>query len=198
MISARKQLPEEEQAALSDTRLVAECLRGHEPAWSALIYKYKNLIYSIPIKYGFPQEEASDIFQAVCMDLVHELGNLREPEALAGWLIRVAHNKCFHRRKEQRRFVTQDDDRPEPAIPPEQVPETVLRQAEEEQLLRSAVRELSPRCRQLVEKLFFEAAVRPYQEIAQELGLATGSIGFIRKRCLEKLRQRLEITGMRS
>ena len=54
-----------------DTRLVKECLRGEETAWSELVSKYKNLIFSIPIKYGFSQEEAADIFQSVCLDLVN-------------------------------------------------------------------------------------------------------------------------------
>ena len=35
-----------------DTPLVKECLRGEEAAWSELVSKYKNLIFSIPIKYG--------------------------------------------------------------------------------------------------------------------------------------------------
>jgi len=43
--------------------------------------------------------------------------------------------------------------------------------------------------------LFFEGSARPYQEIAKELGIATGSIGFIRGRCLKKLRQALEKGG---
>ena len=36
----------------SDARLVRACLDGNELAWSALIAKYKNLIYSIPLKAG--------------------------------------------------------------------------------------------------------------------------------------------------
>jgi DNA-directed RNA polymerase specialized sigma24 family protein len=32
----------------------------------------------------------------------------------------------------------------------------------------------------------------PYAEVATRLGLAEGSIGFIRGRCLKKLRQTLE------
>ena len=43
--------------------------------------------------------------------------------------------------------------------------------------------------------LFFEHPSRPYQQIAEQLGIATGSIGFIRGRCLEKLRRRLEKMG---
>jgi DNA-directed RNA polymerase specialized sigma24 family protein len=43
--------------------------------------------------------------------------------------------------------------------------------------------------------LFFEDIARPYAEVAASLGIATGSIGFIRRRCLEHLRKSLEEAG---
>src|ERR1035438_7394760 len=97
-----------------ETRLVKECLRGEENAWSELLSKYKNLIFSIPIKYGFTQEEASDVFQSVCLDLFNELVTLREPRALAGWLIRITHNTCFHFMKDKRHYREQEEDQPDP------------------------------------------------------------------------------------
>jgi len=51
-----------------DARLIKDCLEGSESAWSALISKYKNLIFSIPMKYGFSRDDAADVFQAVCLD----------------------------------------------------------------------------------------------------------------------------------
>jgi DNA-directed RNA polymerase specialized sigma24 family protein len=36
----------------------------------------------------------------------------------------------------------------------------------------------------------------PYADVARRLGLATGSIGFIRGRCLEKLRKALMASGI--
>ena len=175
-----------------DTRLVRECLRGEDAAWSELLSKYKNLIFSIPIKYGFSQEEAADVFQSVCLDLVNGLSNLREPRALAGWLIRVTHNKCFHCVKDRRRYGENDEFQLERAIPAEEIPENILRDLQKDQLLRTALRAISTRCQRLVEMLFFESPPRPYQEIAKSLTLATGSIGFVRARCLEKLRKTLE------
>ena len=59
--------------AWSDERLVRACLAGNEAAWSALIDKYKTLIYAIPRRYGASPEDASDIFQAVCLELFSEL-----------------------------------------------------------------------------------------------------------------------------
>ncbi|MGA8224361.1 MAG: sigma-70 family RNA polymerase sigma factor [Candidatus Acidiferrales bacterium] len=182
---------EELREAWPDTRLVRECIRGEEVAWSALIDKYKNLIYSVPIKYGFSTDDATDIFQAVCLELLTELPKLRKPKALPKWIMQVTFHKCFHRKKQQQRTETSgpDDEKLERSTPA--LAEELLRQAEEEQNLREAIAELPPRCRQLVHMLFYEEPARPYQEIAGLLGIATGSIGFTRQRCLERLRKRL-------
>ena len=45
-------------------------LQWQQEAWSGLIEKYKNLIFSIPIKMGIPRDDAADIFQAVCVELL--------------------------------------------------------------------------------------------------------------------------------
>jgi len=43
--------------------------------------------------------------------------------------------------------------------------------------------------------LFFEQPPVPYNELAKRLGLATGSIGFIRGRCLDRLQKILAEMG---
>jgi RNA polymerase sigma factor (sigma-70 family) len=178
----------------TNARLVRECLEGNQEAWSALIEKYKNLIYSIPINYGFGPDEAADLFQSVCLDLLSELPSLREPQALPAWIYRITFHKCFHLRRHQQHYVLTEEKDLEAISPidPKEIPEEAYREAERDQLLREALSELAPRCRQLIHMLFFEKPVRPYQEVAASLGLATGSIGFIRRRCLELLRKRLE------
>jgi RNA polymerase sigma factor (sigma-70 family) len=192
----RKRLAREAQrVAWPDTRLVRECLEGNDEAWSALIDRYKNLIFSIPIKYGFSTDDATDIFQSVCLDLLSELPQLRDAQALPKWIMQISAHKCFHRKQQQQRVELADPNSEllERSTPSRAV--EILRQAEEEQSLRQAMSELPPRCRQLVHMLFFDEPARPYQEIAAELGLAVGSIGFIRQRCLERLRKRLLETG---
>lgn len=179
----------------SDTVLVKDCLAGKEEAWSTLIDKYKALIYSIPVKYGLPAQEAADVFQGTCMELLERLPELREPRALPKWLIQVAHHKCYRWKRQQQRLVSRDaePDLPEPEAPP--VAENLFRQSEEEQMLREAMTVLAPRCRRLIEMLFFESPSRPYTEVANELGLAVGSIGLTRQKCIESLRKRLDEMG---
>jgi DNA-directed RNA polymerase specialized sigma24 family protein len=79
----------------SSERLVRECCEGNQAAWSALIEKYKNLIFSVPIKFGLSRGDAADIFQAVCLDLPSDLPQLREPRALPKWLMRTSYHKCL-------------------------------------------------------------------------------------------------------
>ncbi|HEX4544582.1 MAG TPA: sigma-70 family RNA polymerase sigma factor [Candidatus Acidoferrum sp.] len=182
-------------AARDDTRLVKECLAGHEDAWSALIEKYKALIYSIPVKYGLPPHEAAEVFQGTCVELLTRLPELREPRALPKWLMQVAHHQCYRWKRQQQRVVSRDADEtlPEPATPA--IAEYLVQQTQEEQMLREAMVKLSPQCRRLVELLFLETPPRPYAEVAAELGLAPGSIGFTRQKCIERLRRNLDELG---
>lgn len=181
--------------AWDDTRLVKECLAGNEEAWSLLIDKYKALIYSIPFKYGLPPHEAADVFQSTCMELLTRLPELREPRALPKWLMQVAHHESYRAKRHDRRLVSRDA---EPELPDPETPaiaESLVQQTQEEQLLREAMTSLTPQCQKLVELLFFETPPRPYADVAKELGLAVGSIGFTRQKCMDRLRRQLDILG---
>ncbi len=195
MSLATTKAPKKAPTVWDDTRLVKECLSGNEDAWSLLIDKYKALIYSIPVKYNLSQPEAADVFQATCTELLIRLPELREPRALPKWLMQVAHHECYRMKRMNQRVVSRDAEPnlPEPEIPP--VAESLVQQTQEEQMLREAMTALSPQCRRLVELLFFETPSRPYTEVAAELGLAVGSIGFTRQKCIERLRRQLTELG---
>jgi RNA polymerase sigma factor (sigma-70 family) len=175
----------------SDEKLVRDCVAGKEEAWDALLDKYKNLIFSIPLKNGLSREDAAEIFQTVCTELLSELPKLRDPQALSGWLIKVTSHKCFHQHRRSQRW-NDSEYAQETATQPEVLAENLLIEVEQEQKLRTAIANLSPRCRELIHILFYEDPPLPYKEVAESLGIAVGSIGFIRGRCLEKLRSSLE------
>lgn len=189
---ATESLKGKSRIARDDARLIRECLSGNEEAWSLLIDKYKALIYSVPVKSGLSADEAADVFQATCMELLVRLRELRQPRALPKWLLQVAYHQCCRWKRESQRMISRDSgsDSPEPETPP--IADALLQQASEEQALREAMASLSPRCRLLVELLFLRTPPRPYSEVAKELGLAVGSIGFTRQRCIEQLRRKLD------
>jgi RNA polymerase sigma factor (sigma-70 family) len=175
-----------------DECLVQGCIQGEPEAWEKLIDKYKRLIYSIPIKYGANSADAADVFQAVCIEVLHSLPQLKNVQSLRSWLITVTIRQSYRWRKKQSNHIELDAMEPEVA---EGIaftaPVETLAELEQEQIVRNVVAKLPPRHRELVKLLFFEQPPLPYAEVARRLGLATGSIGFIRGRCLEKLRKAL-------
>ena len=179
----------------ADEELVIECLRGNQEAWNSLVDKYRNLVYSVPAKYRMPPEDAADVFQAVWTDLFAELPRLRNPAALRSWLITVAGHKCYQWKQQQSMLNRTSDGEIESTADPRVSLVDWRHEVEREQMLRDAMAELPPRCRAMVHMLFFEHPPRPYKEVAERLGLAEGSIGFIRGRCLTKLRASLEKMG---
>jgi RNA polymerase sigma factor (sigma-70 family) len=180
-----------------DARLVRQCLEGDQDAWGSLLERYKRLIYSIPVKYGLTQSEATDIFQDVCVELLAELPRLREPKALPKWLSQVTAHKCAQLKRLTNRQPSAPAETIEDVADSGDLTEQVLLDVEREQALRDAVAALPPRCRQLIHALFYETPAKPYREIARDLNLACGSIGFIRGRCLGRLRTELRKNGFR-
>ena len=185
-----------ERDSWDDARLVQACRDGDEEAWAVLIQRYRRLIYSIPVRYGAQPADAADIFQAVCLELYAELPKLRKVESLRSWLISVTTHQAFHWKQRVRRRGARegDADEAEATVAAPTAPD-LLEVSEREQTLRDAIDTLPPRCREMVQLLFFSEPPLPYAEVAKRLGLATGSIGFIRGRCLKKLQRALQDAG---
>lgn len=180
----------------SDARLVEGCLAGSQTAWAVLVERYARLIFSVPLRYRASREDAEDIFQAVCLELHKALPRLRKVDSLRSWLVTVAsHASLDWKRKRLRQGMPVDLDAADPRML-SAVDRDVLADVERDQLVRDAVRTLPPRCRELVLTLFFEQPPRPYKEIAARFGLAVGSLGFIRGRCLQKLQRALREAGV--
>jgi len=185
-----------------DERLIEGCLQGDQLAWEAFVDKYRKLVYAIVVRYATNAEESSDLFQAVWLDVYNDLPKLRAREAARGWLAQLARHKSFHwkerwRARERRELHPDDELGLEGIADGHQAAALEADLAiERDQVVRDSIARLSVRCRELVQLLFFTQPPLPYKEVAERLGLATGSIGFIRGRCLKKLQAALEAAGL--
>jgi RNA polymerase sigma factor (sigma-70 family) len=186
-----------EREGWDDGKLVQACRDGDQEAWAVLIQRYRRLIFSIPMRYGAQPADASDIFQAVCLELYAELPKLRRVESLRSWLISVTTHQAFHWKQRLRKRISRESTaiEDEAEVVPAPILPDVLEVTEREQTLRDAIDTLPPRCAEMIRLLFFSDPPLPYAEVAKRLGLATGSIGFIRGRCLKKLQRALDEMG---
>ena len=179
----------------TDEQLVQACLRGNEEAWVALIRRYSHLIYGVIRSYRLPESDGADIFQSVCLELFNSLPRLREVQALRRWLITVTSHQC---QKWKRLQQTPAEEGSPLDVEFVQDPEASRRlvMVEREQILREAMSQLPVRCREMIALLFLKDPPMAYAELASHMNLAVGSIGFIRKRCLNKLKAALDKLGL--
>jgi RNA polymerase sigma factor (sigma-70 family) len=177
--------------------LVARARDGDKRAWDAIVERYAPLIWSICRRYRLDRADTDDVGQSVWLRLVDQLGQLREPEALPGWLATTTRRECGRlltgsRRREALGF----------ALDPADIPDGDLAAAEEEVLaaerhaaLREAFAALPLRCQELLGLLITDPPV-PYAEISAKLGIPVGSIGPSRARCLDRLRQHPAVAAL--
>lgn len=180
----------------SDAELIGACLEGEGQAWEILVRRYQRLVFSIPRKFGITREDAAEIFQAVWFDCFQELHSLRDLDRLQPWLIRIAVRKCYRFSQNSRgRYTVPLPSDLDESVPAEDPTQELIRRIDHEQIIRTAVARLSPRCQQVIEALFFEEPLPTYATLAERLGLSGNSIGFTRDRCLERLGTLLEELG---
>ena len=171
------------------TGLVMRADNGDQRAWDALIERYSPLVWSICRRYGLDRADAEDIGQTVWMRLVKQLGNLREPAAIPGWLATTTHRECCWvlRTAGSSRATAWAADAENIPDSQSETAEQELLTAERHATLREAFTSLSPFCQQLMALLIADPPV-PYAQISATLGIPVGSIGPTRGRCLDKLR----------
>ena len=179
------------------TDLVMRARNGDQQAWDALVERYSPLIWSICRRHRLGDFDAEDISQVVWMSLLDQLGNLRQPAALSGWLATTTQRECWRVLRAARRPPVAGLD---PDV--EKIPDTLVLVAENELLvaerhaaLREAFTDLPPRDQQLITLLIADPPL-PYAEISARLGIAVGSIGPTRRRCLNRMRRHPAIAAL--
>ena len=169
--------------------LVARAARGDPGAWDEIVERYAPLVWSICARFQLSSHDREDVSQSVWLLLVAQLGKLREPAALPGWIATTTQRECLRvvmaARKSERLGTGLDD-----AL--QFVDHTIIDEeilmAERNAALRAACAELPTRCQQLLAMLTSDPPCS-YAQISEKLQIPMGSIGPQRARCLERLRR---------
>ncbi len=177
----------------SDRELLDACLAGDEMAWQAMVERYERLIYSIALRSGLPEADAADVLQTVFIIVLRRLETLRDSDRFSAWLITTTQRECW--RVRNGRQSERLDDVAEPVDPDVAYDDLVIAW-EEAQLVHDALGRIGDQCRKLIEMLFLWDDRPSYQVVSAELGIAVGSIGPVRARCLKRLRTQLKSLGI--
>ncbi len=178
---------------LDDAALLQACLAGDQRAWNDLVTGYTRLVYSIALRSGLDEHDAADVVQNVFTIVLRRLESLQQPDRFSAWLITTTHRESWRARKLRRDQPWDDGVDP---VDPEPDAESRVVAWEHASLTHQALERLGERCRRLLDLLFLNDAEPGYEAIAAELGIAVGSIGPFRGRCLKQLKGRLGELGV--
>ena len=134
--------------------LVTRASGGDQDAWYELVDRYAPLVYTICTRYRLSNHDIEDVGQNVWLLLVEQLGKLREPAALPGWLATTTARECLRvvtaASKAERLGTGLDDS---VLFVDDAVIDEEILVAERNAALRAAFAELPPRCQQLLSML---------------------------------------------
>lgn len=180
--------------------LVPAAREGDQHAWDAIVDRFLPLVGAVVRAHRLSEADGDDVSQTVWLRLVEHLGDLREPNALPGWIRTTTRNECL-RLLAARGRVRPVDPQEDPGAAggldavAADVSDEELLAAERRQLLREALSELPAGRRDLLMLLLEDPPVG-YEEISRRLGIPIGSIGPTRARALDQLRRTRSLRGL--
>ncbi|MGH9163936.1 MAG: sigma-70 family RNA polymerase sigma factor [Acidimicrobiales bacterium] len=173
--------------------LVAAAGAGEAGAWDALVQQFGRLVWSVTRDHGLSQADAADVSQTTWLRLAEHLRRLRDPDRVGVWLATTARNESLRLLRRSRREELADPGSQRldcEAGAGADVDRGVL-DAERDAGLWQAFESLSSSCKVLLRILIADPSPT-YAEVSAVLGMAVGSIGPTRNRCIDRLRRRSE------
>jgi RNA polymerase sigma factor (sigma-70 family) len=180
-----------EKADSSVTALVSRAAAEDQDAWNRIVERYAPLVYAICTRYRLSQQDIEDVGQRVWLLLVQQIGQLREPAALPGWLATTTARECLRTLRAAQRSGRLANSMP---FSEDVAVDARILAAERDAALHAALAELPARCQQLLAMLISDPP-HSYAHISAALGIPVGSIGPQRTRCLNHLRRSMAVTA---
>jgi RNA polymerase sigma factor (sigma-70 family) len=164
--------------------LVYAARRGDNAAWRRLVERFDPMLRKVARSFRLAPCDVDDVLQETWVLLYRNIGGLREPAAIAGWLATTVRRRSLRLVQSQARVQLTDD--PDLGASHEDTPEAIVLEAEQRDSFRKAVRELPDRQRRVLTVLAAQPSL-DYEQIGGLLQMPIGSIGPTRARGLARL-----------
>jgi RNA polymerase sigma factor (sigma-70 family) len=177
----------------SDRDVIQGCRAGDAGAWQSLLNRYERLVFSIPRRYGLSREDADDITQLTFTILIQSIGKLPDDSNLGAWLATVARRhtwRLFNRSRREGASEYTDSSEATPLLPNSATED--MAQWELTEWLHHGLSLVGEPCRDLLHALYLEPAQPSYAVVAARMGMAVGSVGPTRIRCLKRVKEVLD------
>lgn len=179
---------------MDDAALLRAAGEGHAHAWNALVSEYNGLVWSVVRAHRLGDADAADVTQTTWLRLAEHVTDIRDPERLGAWLATTARHESLRLLRVGQRVVPTEEVDPPDDMGTPAIDHRLLTEERDTALWR-AFETLSAQCQSLLRLLVADPAPS-YEEIGAALGMAVGSIGPMRGRCLARLREHVTAFGI--
>lgn len=183
---------------LTGAELHAACMEaaraGDRQAMAKLVDELTPLVWHVARANGLDRQVAEDVVQTVWLALFSQLDKLRDPRALAAWLITTTRREATHPFGRRIQPVPLSDEFAENLPSTQPAPEEEAIRADRDRRVWRAFLRLPTRCQELL-RLTVLAGRAEYRAVAEAMRMPRGSVGPTRGRCLDSMRDLLAGEG---
>lgn len=156
-----------------------DAIAGDAGAFRRVIELTSGKLYRVAVHITGDRDDADDVVQEAFIRAWQRMGELRDPGAVVGWLVRVVQNAARDRLRARKRSGSgaRAGSGPDPELDPGSAsarPDRALADAERDAAVRRAVMALSEKHRVVL--LLHEVDGMTAAEIGALLGIATGTV----------------------
>ncbi len=179
-----------------EQQLIQRAADGDNAAFESLVTQYEKLVYSVTYRMTGNREDAMDLSQETFVKVWKSLKFFKFESAFSTWIYRVAGNVCldFLRRQKRTQSLTVSDEEVQLDLPDEeQDPAHMFMQKNGQEQIQQALETLEPEYRAALTLRAISGL--SYQEIADVLGVQSGTVKSRISRGRERLRKKLVALG---
>ena len=187
-----------ELASATDQEVVVLARHGHDAAYRELVRRYERPVFSLVYRMVRDRELAEDLAQETFVKALNAIESYRPEVKFSSWIFKIANNAAIDQLRRRELDTLSLDGSPH-AETPEAIEatalqigdrqETALEEVEARELggeIETAIARLRPEYRSCI--LLRHVEGRPYEEIAEILGLPLGTVKTYIHRARNELR----------
>jgi RNA polymerase sigma factor (sigma-70 family) len=89
----------------NDQIIINQIIEGDAKAFSELVNRYKDLVYTLALRMLKNREEAEEVSQDTFIKVYRSLHKFKGDSKFSTWIYKVAYNSCLDRIKKNRKYL---------------------------------------------------------------------------------------------
>lgn len=188
-------------ASLTDQEVVSLARDGKETAFRELIGRYQRPVFSLIYRLVRDRERAEDLAQDTFIKVLNAIDRYDPAFKFSSWIFKIAHNTALDQLRKKQPETLSLDGSPHAsnaeetlastlnAISTDENPEEYAANREMGEEIERALAGVRPEYRTAI--ILWHVEGRPYEEIAEIMGVPLGTVKTYIHRARNELRQRL-------